>query len=188
MLKRSLLIYELVVTAALIGVALVAVRMIMQGYHVSGVSMQPGLTDGQYVMVNRIAYWFHRPARGDVVVFHNPQNSSEDLVKRIIGLPGDTVTTDSTHIWVNDVLLDEKAYVNAAPPNTPLNPSAKTWHIPPDQYFVVGDNRPVSFDSRYLGPIPKDYIVGSAAFVSWPIFNIHLIDTHSDVFAKIKNP
>jgi signal peptidase I len=149
--------------------------------------MEPRLTDGQYVMVNKTVYLFHGPARGDVIVFHNPQRSDEDLVKRVIGLPGDTVTTDSTHVWVNKVLLNEKAYINA-PANTPLNPGAQSWHIPPDQYFVLGDNRPVSFDSRYIGPIEKKYIVGNAALVFWPPPNIHTINTYSEVFSKIKNP
>jgi signal peptidase I len=187
MLKHSHLVRDIVTTLGFIVVALILIRVTIQSYHVSGVSMQPGLTDGQYVMVNKVYYLLHKLERGDVVVFHNPQNSNEDLIKRVIGLPGDTVTTDSTHLWVNNVLLDEKAYVNA-PPNTPLNPTAKTWHIPPDQYFVIGDNRPVSFDSRYLGPIPKDYIVGTAALVLWPPPHLHFINTHSDVFAKIKNP
>jgi signal peptidase I len=187
MLKRSHLVLEISKTLVLIVAVYIIIRVVVQSYHVSGISMQPGLTDGQYVVVNRVYYLLHKLERGDVIVFHNPQNSNEDLVKRVIGLPGDTVTTDSTHLWVNNVLLDEKAYINA-PPNTPLNPSAKTWHIPPDQYFVIGDNRPVSFDSRYLGPIPKDYIVGTAWFVVWPAPNLHLIDTHSNVFAKIKNP
>ena len=148
-MKRSHLTREIVETIALTVLIFFGIRLIIQSYHVSGISMEPGLTDGQYVMVNKIAYLLHGPARGDVIVFHNPQKSDEDLVKRVIGLPGDIVTTDSTNVWVNKVLLNEKAYINA-PANTPLNPSAQTWHVPPDQYSVLGDNRPVSFDSRYI--------------------------------------
>jgi len=168
---------------ALASVLLIGLLFGVRDYRVSGMSMQPGLADGQNVLVIKVTYLFRNPERGDVIVFHNPQNSSEDLIKRIIGLPGDTIRTDSTHLWVDNVLLNEKAYINASS-NTPLNPSAQTWHIPPDQYFVLGDNRAVSYDSRYIGPIPKDYIVGTAYFVFWG----HFIDTHSDVFAKIKNP
>src|SRR5439155_1223317 len=159
-------------------------RFAVQNYHVSGVSMEPGLTDGQTVMVSKVTYLLHSPARGDVIVFHNPQNPNEDLVKRIIGLPGDTIRTDSSSVWVNNVLLNEKSYINA-PANTALNPGANTWHVPPNQYFVLGDNRPVSFDSRYLGFIPKDYIVGIAFFVVW---HPGSINNHSDVFSKVKNP
>jgi signal peptidase I len=180
---NRLFVRVLLETGALVGVLLVAL-LFVRNYHVSGVSMQPGLTDGQNVLVFKFTYLFHNPERGDVIVFHNPQNSNEDLIKRVIGLPGDTIKTDSTHLWINNVQLDEKAYINA-PPNTPLNPGAQTWHVPPDQYFVLGDNRPASYDSRYIGPIPKDYIVGTANFV---LSNLHSIDTHNDAFAKIKNP
>jgi signal peptidase I len=148
--------------------------------------MQPGLIDNQYVMVNKMAYWFRNPERGDVIVFHNPQNPNEDLIKRVIGLPGDTIQTDSNRVLVNNVPLDEKSYINA-PTNAILNPGAKEWQVPPNQYFVLGDNRPVSFDSRYIGPIPKDYIVGKAIMVFWPLTYVHFIDTHSSVFANIKN-
>ena len=186
-MKRSHLIREIVETVALTVVIFVIIHFLIQSYHVSGTSMEPGLVDNQYVMVNKSAYLFHSPARGDVIVFHNPQNTNEDLIKRIIGLPGDTIQTDSNNIWVNNVLINEKAYINA-PPNTPLNPGSKTWHIPPNQYFVLGDNRPVSYDSRYIGAIPKDYIVGNAVLVFWPLNNIHFIDGHSNVLSNIKNP
>lgn len=187
MLKNQRIRYEIIAIIAFIIVVLILLHLAVQGYNVSGISMQPGLTDGESLLVNKTAYWFRNPQRGDVIVFHNPQNGNEDLVKRVIGIPGDTITTDSTHLWLNNVPLNENSYVNA-PPNTPLNPSANTWHIPPNEYFVLGDNRAVSYDSRYLGPIPKDYIVGSAAFVLSPLPKIHIIDTHSNVFAKIKNP
>jgi signal peptidase I len=186
-LKRSHLVREIVETVVLTIVIFLVIHLAIQSYHVSGTSMEPGLIDNEYVMVNKIAYLFHGPERGDVVVFHNPQNPNEDLIKRVIGLPGDTVKTNSTEVRVNDVLLDEKAYISA-PTNTPLNPGAKTWLIPPNQYFVLGDNRPVSLDSRYIGPILKDYIVGKAVLVFWPLNKIHFIDTHSNVFSNIKNP
>ena len=173
-------IIETIVFVALI---IVILMFGIQNYGVSGISMEPGLTNGEHVIVIQ-SHGFYNPHRGDVIVFHNPQNSNEDLVKRVIGLPGDTITTDISHLWVNNTLLNESAYVNA-PPNTPLNPSASTWHIPPNEYFVLGDNRPVSYDSRYFGPIPKDDIIGYAWFVLWPI---HPIDTHSNVFANVKNP
>lgn len=182
-MKRSHLAREIIETLVLTILIFIAIRFVIQSYHVSGTSMQPGLVSNQYVMVNKVAYLFHSPERGDVIVLHDPQNTNEDLIKRVIGLPGDTVRTDSTHVWVNNVLLDEKAYIS-----TPANPSANTWHIPPNQYFVLGDNRPVSYDSRYLGLIPKDFIVGKAILVFWPLNNIHIINTHADVLSKIKNP
>lgn len=185
MFKNRRLIRAILETVVLVILVLGLIIIISQSYAVSDISMQPGLTSGQRVWVNKTAYWRANPQRGDVIVFHNPRSGNEDLVKRVIGIPGDTITTDSTHLWLNNVLLNENTYVNA-PPNAPLNPGAQTWHIPPDQYFVIGDNRPVSYsDSRYIGPIPKEYIVGKAWLVLWPL---HSIDTHSNVFASINNP
>jgi len=177
---------EIVETVALTGLIFVIIRFTIQGSHVSGISMEPGLVENQNVMVNKIAYIFHSPERGDVIVLHNPQNTNEDLIKRVVGLPGDTIKIDSMHIWVNDVPLKEP-YINA-PPNVPLNRVAKTWRVPPNEYFVLGDNRPSSEDSRYIGSIPKEFIVGQAVLVYWPLTNIHFIDTHSNVFSNIKKP
>ena len=124
-LKRSHLVREIVETVVLTVLIFFAIRFVIQGNLISGISMEPGLVDNQYVMVNKIAYLFHSPERGDVIVFHKPQNTSDDLIKRVIGLPGDTIKTDSTHIWINDVLLREP-YIKA-PPDRPLNPIADTW-------------------------------------------------------------
>jgi signal peptidase I len=187
-LKLSpLLIREIVGVVAFTVVIIGMFQLAAQAYEVSGGNgMEPGLANNQRIMVNKTAYWFHSLERGDVIAFHNPQSPNDNLIKRIIGLPRDTVKTDSSHVWVNNVLLKEP-YINA-PPNTPLNPVANTWHVPPDQYFVLGDNRPLSYDdSRYIGFIPKDYIVGKVAYVFWPVNSIHSIDPHSDVFSHIKN-
>jgi signal peptidase I len=186
-LKRSHLAREIIETLVLTILIFIAIRFVIQSYHISGISMEPGLQNDQYVMVNKVAYLFNGPQRGDVIVLHNPRQTDQDLIKRVIGLPGDTVRTDSTHVWVNNVLLSEGAYINA-PANVPLNPSASTWHVPAGQYFVLGDNRPESEDSRYIGFIPKNYIVGKAILVFWPLNHIHFINTYSDLFSKIKNP
>ena len=186
-MKHYHLVREIVETVVLIVLVIVIIVGTIQTFHVSGTAMEPGLVENENVMVGKWFYLFHSPARGDVIVLHNPQNTNEVLIKRIIGLPGDTIKTDSSHVWVNDVLLNEP-YINA-PPNVPLNLVANTWHVPPDQYFVLGDNRPASIeDSRSIGFIPKDYIVGQAGLVYWPLNKIHFIDNYSSVFAKIKNP
>jgi len=177
-------IIEIVVFPAIIVFILI---LAFQAYQVSGGNgMEPGLVSNQHITVNKMAYWFHSPERGEVIVFHNPQSPNDNLIKRIIGLPGDTIRTDSTHVWVNNVQLKEP-YINA-PPNTTLNPIANTWHVPSGQYFVLGDNRPLSYDdSRYIGFIPRDYIVGEVVLVLFPVTNFHFIDTPSDVFSNIKN-
>jgi signal peptidase I len=185
-LKRYHLARDIVEGVVLIVLIGVIITVTIQTFHVSGAAMEPGLVENENIIVGKWFYLFHSPERGDVIVLHNPQNTTEELIKRIIGLPGDTIKTDSSHVWVNNVLLNEP-YINA-PPNVPLNLVANTWHVPPDQYFVLGDNRPFSEDSRSIGFIPKDYIVGKVALVYWPLNKIHFIDTYRGVFANIKNP
>ena len=178
-MKRSHLAREIVETVALTILIFAVIHFVIQTYRVEGPSMQPGLTPDEYVLVNKAAYLFHAPERGDVIVFHYPLDTTRDFVKRIIGLPGDTIRVDQTNLWINDVKLKEP-YLNA-----PANPTGRTWTIPPNAYFVMGDNRPVSDDSRDWGCVPKDYIVGKAVVVYWPMSNWQLINTYSTVYAAI---
>jgi signal peptidase I len=143
--------------------------------------MEPGLHTDEYVLVNKVSYLFQAPARGDVIVFHYPKDTTQDYIKRIIGLPGDTIKTDPTHVWVNGILLNEP-YISQ-----PVNPdiTSTTWKVPPGDYFVLGDNRPVSDDSRYWGFVPKNLIVGRAMLVYWPASNWQIINTHQSVYVKI---
>jgi signal peptidase I len=179
-LKRSHLAREIVETIALALLIFIVIHFVVQSYHVEGPSMQPGLNTNEYVVVNKMAYLFHAPERGDVIVFHFPRDTRQDFIKRIIGIPGDTVQIDSTHVWVNGVLLNEP-YISA-----PANPVAKIWKIPPGDYIVMGDNRQVSDDSRYWDYVPRDFIVGKAVVVSWPLTNWQFINTFPTVYAQIK--
>ena len=142
--------------------------------------MLPGLQTDDYVLVNKIAYLFHTPERGDVIVFHYPLDTSEDFIKRVIGLPGDTVTLDNKTVQVDGVVLHEP-YISEA-----YNPSGKTIKVPMDEYFVLGDNRPLSDDSRDWGFVPKADLVGKAVIVYWPLSNWELINTYSNVYTQVK--
>lgn len=180
-MKRSHLAREVIETIVLTLLIFLVIRFLIQSYHIEGPSMQPGLHTNEYVLVNKVSYLFQAPKRGDVIVFHYPLNTTQDYIKRIIGLPGDTVRTDQTHVWVNGVELNEP-YISM-----PFNPDAtKTWKVPPGDYFVLGDNRPVSDDSRYWGFVPKDLIVGNAMLVYWPFSNWQIINTYQSVYTKIK--
>lgn len=141
--------------------------------------MQPDLINNQYVLVNKLAYLFHAPERGDVIVFHLPIDTNKDLIKRVIGVPGDVIIIDSKTVRVNGVLLNEP-YIMA-----PVNPAGSKWVVPPNDYFVMGDNRPLSDDSRDWGFVPKDYIVGKAVLVFWPINNLHFINTYTPIYSVI---
>jgi signal peptidase I len=179
-LKRSHLVREIVEIVALTLLIFVVIHFVIQSYHVQGANMQPSFVADQYVMVNKSAYLFRNVERGDVVVFHDPQDTAQDFIERVIGLPGDTIQVDSTTIHVNGVLLNEP-YVKVA-----TNPLADTWKVPANQYFVLNDNRQSTDDSRTWNFVPKDYIIGKAVLVYWPLKNIQFVDTHTSVFAQIK--
>lgn len=180
MKKRSHLAREIVETIALTLIIFLVIRFAIQSYRVSGISMQPGLQNEEYVVVNKMAYLFHTPERGDVIVFHFPLDTSKDFIKRIVGLPGDTITYDSATVRVNGTLLKEPYISQAA------NPEGKTLVVPANNYFVMGDNRPASDDSRDWGFVPKEDIVGKAVMVYWPFSNWQLINTYPTVFAQVK--
>ena len=179
-MKRSHLAREIVETIALTLIIFLVIRFAIQSYRVEGVSMQPGLQSDQYVLVNKIAYLFHAPERGDVIVFHFPLDTSKDFIKRVIGLPGDTISFTSTTVQVNGVVLNEP-YISA-----PNGTQGETLTVPPDDYFVMGDNRPVSDDSRDWGFVPKDDIIGKAVMVYWPLSNWQSINTFQPVYDQIK--
>jgi signal peptidase I len=175
----SHLVREIIETLALTLVIFVVIHFTVQNYMVDGTSMQPSLINNQYVLVNKLAYLFHAPERGDVIVFHWPVDTNKDLIKRVIGVPGDVIVIDSNTVRVNGVLLNEP-YIMA-----PVNPAGYGKVVPPNDYFVMGDNRLVSDDSRDWGFVPKSYIIGKAVFVYWPINSWHFINTYPSVYNMI---
>lgn len=128
---------------------------------VDGFSMRPTLQDGEYILVNKLAYKFSEPVRGDIVVFVFPVNPEEDLIKRIIGVPGDTITIQDGMLTVNSVVVDEP-YINAPPAYN------GTWQVPKGELFVLGDNRNDSRDSHQWGLLPIENVIGRAVLIYWP--------------------
>jgi signal peptidase I len=181
------LIRELVETGLLALLVFLAVRASFQNYRVHGHSMDPTLQDGEFLLVNRLEYAqinvdklgrfipfldtsgddkrnvFHGPERGDIVILEDPRNPSGDrLVKRVIGLPGEKLEIVNGVVYINGHKLDEP-YIKQVPTgNTP------PVVLPPNEYFVMGDNRNNSDDSRFLGLIPRDLIIGKAMVAFWP--------------------
>ncbi|HVB62738.1 MAG TPA: signal peptidase I [Ktedonobacteraceae bacterium] len=178
-MKRSLA-REIVETVALTLIIFVVIHFAVQSYRISGPSMQPGLQNNEYVLVNKIAYIFHPPERGDIIVFHYPLDTTRDFIKRVIGLPGDTITVNSNTVWVDGVKLNEP-YVSAE-----SNSEGQTWKVPQGDYFVMGDNRPISDDSRTWGFVPQSDLVGKVVLLYWPISGFKLINTYPTVFANVK--
>ncbi|RME39520.1 MAG: signal peptidase I [Thermoflexia bacterium] len=141
-------------------------------FYVRGSSMEPSLHNGQYLIVSKISYLFGEPQRGDIVVFVSPNNGKEDYVKRIIGLPGERVEIRDGAVWINGYRLEEP-YLSSATPYT------GAWVLGPDEYFVLGDNRPNSSDSHTWGPLPRKNIIGKAWLCYWPPQYWGLIPHHS---------
>ena len=172
---------EIIETIALTVFIFIVIHFTVQNYLVDGISMQPGLQNGEYVLVNKVAYLFHAPERGDVIVFEWPVDTTKNLIKRVIGLPGDKLVLTGSTVTVDGVTLKE-SYISS-----PLNTKGETLTVPPNDYFVIGDNRPDSDDSRYWGFLPRDNIIGKAVMVYWPSSNWQIINTYPSVYDKIKS-
>ena len=186
---NSFLEFILIVVVAL-GLALGIQAWIVKPFRIPSGSMEPTLAVGQRVLVDRVSFHFSDPGRGDIIVFHppkgadgggscgvsKPQNepcphgtkaeSSANFIKRVVGLPGDRVKVISNHAYVNGKVLKEP-YARLTP-CTETCTLAKEITIPPGYFFMMGDNRGNSDDSRTWGPVPKRWIIGHAFFTYWP--------------------
>jgi signal peptidase I len=158
---RSNLLREIIETALLTAIIFLVVNTVTGRFRIEGSSMEPNLHDGEYVIIDRVSYVLHSPERGDVIVF-TPPVGDKDYIKRIIGLPGDTVEVRNSQVIVNGITLSEP-YLNAST-NYVMSPQT----IAPGHYFVLGDNRNNSSDSHAFGAIVQSAIVGRAWFVYWP--------------------
>ncbi len=158
---------------------------IAQPHQVNGHSMDPNMQTGEYLLTEKVSYRFTQIKRGDIIVFKAPATacigSGCDYIKRVIALPGETVKIKNGQFYINDQPLDESKYLTAGLATNPGAYTADEREIPlaENQYFVSGDNRANSSDSRYWGPISKEAVIGKAFFSYWPLNTIGLIN-HSD--------
>ncbi len=126
-------------------------------------SMIPALRIHDHLLINKLANDFSKPERGDIVLFEDPAGGETPLIKRTIGLPGETVEFRGGDLFINGALVEEP-YINDPAPNTTFGPV----EVPEGHYFVMGDNRDGSLDSRVFGPIPEESLIGEALFRFWP--------------------
>ena len=136
-----------------------------QPVKVEGTSMMPSLDDQERIFVNKYVYRLEPIERGDIVVFRYPRDTSKSFIKRVIGLAGDRIRIDSGEVFVNGEALEED-YVPAAYADQRSYPETV---VPPNSYFVLGDHRTMSNDSRDFGPVNNSYIYGKAVFGYWPM-------------------
>ncbi len=160
-LRRRTLLREIVDTALLVVAIYTLVNLLTARFIVEGASMSPNFETGQFIIVSRLPYLLNGPQRGDVVVFDSPDDPERDFIKRVIGLPGETIEVRAGLVYVNGVPLDEP-YIESPPRYS------GTWTLGPDEYFVLGDNRNNSRDSHAFGTLSRDKIIGQAWLIYWP--------------------
>lgn len=149
-----------------------------QPNQVRGQSMFPTFHDGEYILTDKITYKTRGPERGEVVIFKSPKSEDVDFIKRIIGLPGDTVRLSGGKVFLNGQPLNESDYLDptiASGPESYLSEN-QDLVVPAGKYFVMGDNRPHSSDSRDFGPIGAEEFIGRVVFRYWPLTKLGVIN------------
>lgn len=164
-------IREVVESLVIAVVLAVIIRVFLfQFFVIPSGSMEPTLTEGDMIAANKIVYRFSEPKRGDIIVFKYPLNPDRDFVKRLIGLPGEKLLIKDSTLYINDKVIAE--------PYLPKGLSYQDYGpvtVPKDKYFMMGDNRNNSLDSRSWREMPKENIVGKAALIYWPIKRIGIL-------------
>jgi len=168
--------FDIIETLIMAAVLFVGINAISARVRVDGYSMQPTLEDGEFILVNKMSYQWSEIQRGDIIVFHFPLNPEDELIKRVIGLPGDTVSVQNGRVYVNGLPLNE-SYISQTPSYS------GEWTVTDGHIFVLGDNRNNSNDSKDWGLLPIENIVGKAVLIYWPPPVWGFIE-HTDVFAS----
>lgn len=155
---------------------------LIQPFFVQGASMEPNFDNGQYLVIDELSYRLRSPERGEVIVFK--YQTGDYFIKRVIGLPGETIEIKNQHIYIINSQYPQGAQLEEPYLDPALVTSAygkSEWKLGPDQYFVMGDNRTVSYDSRWFGPIQRSAIVGRVWVRAYPF-------TSADVFSVPPSP
>jgi signal peptidase I len=169
MKKTLLFLWEIAKIVVISLVIVLPIRyFVFQPFLVRGESMEPNFQDGDYLIIDEISYRLGSPERGDVIVFNSPTAPSQRFIKRIIGLPGETVVVEDGMIKVLDkegtAVLNESEYLSGI--ETPGNVEISLGE---EEYFVLGDNRVSSYDSRRWGPLQEEEIIGKVSLRAWPV-------------------
>jgi len=160
-------------------VSTVLYLFVMTGEQVIGSSMYPTYKDGEYILASKITYELSTPKRGDVIIFK--YSDTQDFIKRVIGLPGDQIMLKDGHFYINGNELDESGYLDSSVYTSGGDylHEGETITIPANEYFVCGDNREHSFDSRFFGPIQKSAIKGKSWAIYYPLNDFKLTESQS---------
>jgi signal peptidase I len=164
----GLWIRDLLISA---GISILIITFLYQPVRVEGTSMLPRLEDHDRLFINKFVYHIESIQRGDVVVFHYPRDPEKSYIKRVIGLPGDRIWIDRGSVWVNGVPLRENYVPERYRDSRPMAEMV----VPDDSYFMMGDHRSISSDSREFGPVERDLVYGKAVFVYWPARDVGVV-------------
>ena len=167
LLKRlGILAFETIKVVLISMAIILPIRyFLIQPFYVEGASMEPNFESNEYLIIDELSYRLKQPVRGEVVVFHYPRNPRDYYIKRVIGLPGETVELIRGRVYINGHELVE----NYLDPDKQSNSSMAAVELKAGEYFFMGDNRNNSLDSRVFGPVDKRYIVGKVWFRGWPV-------------------
>ncbi|MDD2758567.1 MAG: signal peptidase I [Patescibacteria group bacterium] len=171
LVSAGLFLFEMVKIAVLAGITIGLIRYyLFKPFYVKGASMEPNFYEKEYLIIDELSYRFREPQRGEVIVFRYPENPKEYFLKRIIGLPGETIKISLGQVIVYNKEHPEGVAVDESYLPADLKTEGdRTIKISDTQYFVMGDNRPNSYDSRRFGPIDRSLIVGRAWLRGWPV-------------------
>jgi signal peptidase I len=168
--------FDILETVILAVVLYFGINAVSARVRVDGLSMNPTLQDGEYILVSKLSYKTGAPSRGDIIVFSFPIDQGQHLIKRVIGLPGETISIRNNEVLVNGVKLEEP-YI-AQPPVY-----SGEWTVGEGQLFVLGDNRNDSKDSHQWGLLPSENVIGKALLIYWPPPEWKLINHTEEVFS-----
>lgn len=172
------LLHVVIISLAII----VPVRyFLIQPFYVKGASMEPNFYDHEYLIIDEIGYRLNQPQRGEIVVFRYPNDPRQYFIKRIVGLPGERIKVSGGQVWVYNAehpdgkVLDEHSYLGAI-----YTGGERDVQLADDEYFLMGDNRGASLDSRSFGPVSRSFIVGRVWFRGWPPEKIKVFTERPD--------
>ncbi len=163
------LLRDIVITVIIAAAIFVALRLTVQGYVVNYSCMLPNIESNEWIMVNKARYAFSEPQRGDVIVLNPPIETEHPFIKRIIGLPGETVQVKEGRVFINGTPLIEEYIME------PIRYTMPPVVVPEKEYFVMGDNRNSANDSHTGWTVPREDIIGKAMFIYWPLGELEIV-------------
>lgn len=176
--KIYYLLFDLIQTLVIAGAIFVVIyAFLFRPYQVNGHSMDPTFENGEYVLTNLISMRFDPLKRGEIIVFVAPPDKEKDYIKRVIGIPGDRIKLERGNVYLNGEMIDQSSFLSS---DVKTNGGMFLGEgdevvVPDDQYFVMGDNREFSSDSREWGFVPVKSVIGRSFFVYWPLNHLRMV-------------